>query len=72
MFFGGPKKRPKMTKEEANAIIQRAQTEEPLDLEKGDFAAMIIAALMVFLPFLLALSGSLLLLWWLLFHVLGS
>ena len=71
-MFLGKLKRPKMTKEEANAIIERSKTEEPLDLEKGDLLAMILAALSVFLPFVLAIGGSLLLLWWLIFNVWGS
>jgi len=41
----------------ADEIIERSKTEEPLELEKGDIPAMILAALIVFLPFVLAISG---------------
>jgi len=71
-MFLGKLKRPKMTKEEANSIIERSKTEEPLELEKGDLLAMILAALGVFMPFILGISGSLLLLWWLIFNVWGN
>ena len=68
-MFLGKLKRPKMTREEANAIIERSKTEEPLNLEKGDLLAMVLAAIKVFLPFVLAIGGSLIFLWWLIFHV---
>jgi len=69
MFLSKKHKRPKMTREEADAIIERSKTEEPLELEKGDIKAMILAAFIVFLPFVLAFSGALGLLYWFIFHV---
>ena len=61
----------KMTGEDVKAIMERTKTEDPLELEKGDLKAMILAAIIVFLPFILVFSGTLFLLWWLLFNVLG-
>ncbi|MCL2203713.1 MAG: hypothetical protein FWB88_07220 [Defluviitaleaceae bacterium] len=61
-----------ITAEEAKAIIERAKTEEPLELEKGDLPAMILAAFIVFLPFLLVFIGSLGLVFWLFFSLLGG
>jgi len=66
------KMRRKFTRKEADEIIERAKTEAPLELEKGDIPAMILAALMVFVPFTLALGGGLLLLWVFIFFVLGG
>jgi len=60
-----------MTLEEANAIMEKAKTEEPLELEKGDLKAMILAAFIVFMPFVLLIGGGIGLLWWVFFHVLG-
>lgn len=67
MFFSG--KRWKESKEQTTRarireIEERARHEESLELEKGDIPAMIIAALMVFIPFLIFFCGALLLLWW--------
>ena len=66
------KKRRKMTSEEADAIIERSKTEEPIELEKGDIPAMILAAIIVFLPFILALGTAMLILWWFIFSVWGA
>ena len=68
-MFGGGHKRRKMTREEADAIIERSKTEEPLELEKGDRLAMFIAAVIVFAPVVLAIVGVLALSWWIIFHV---
>jgi len=65
------KLRRKFTRKDADEIIERAKTEEPLELEKGDIPAMILAALMVFLPFVLALGGAMILLWFFIFFVWG-
>ena len=65
-------KRPRMTRAEADAIIEKAKTEAPLELEKGDLGAMIVAAIIVFMPFILLFSGVMLLAWWLVFGVLGG
>ena len=46
-----------MTKEQANAIIERSKKEDPLDLEKGDLPAIILAAFAVFGPFVLGFGG---------------
>ena len=62
----------KFTRKDANEIIERSKTEAPLELEKGDIPAMVLAAIMVFLPFVLALSGVILLLWLLIFVVWGG
>jgi hypothetical protein len=72
MFLSKKLKRPAMTREEADAIINKAKTEEPLQLEKGDIPAMIFAALIVFLPFVLAIGGSMVLLWFLIFYMWGG
>jgi len=72
MFLSRKLKRPKMTSEEMDAIIERAKTEPPLELEKGDLKAMIIAAFIVFFPFVLVFSGSLILIYWLIFYVWGG
>jgi dihydroxyacid dehydratase/phosphogluconate dehydratase len=69
MFLSKKLKRPRMTREEADAIIERAKTEAPLELEKGDIPAMMLAAVIVFLPFILVLGGSMVFLWWFIFHV---
>ena len=71
-MFLGKLKRKKMTREEANAIIKRAKTEEPLELEKGDLLAMVLAAIIVFVPFILVFSGVLVLAWWFIFRVWGG
>jgi hypothetical protein len=62
----------KFTRKDANEIIDRSKTDAPLELEKGDIPAMVLAAIMVFLPFVLALSGVILLLWLLIFVVWGG
>ena len=66
------KKRKRMTREESKAILERAKSEEPLELEKGDLPAIILAALMVFLPFILIFSGAVLLVMWLFFNLGGT
>jgi len=70
-MFLGKLKRKKMTREEADAIMERAKTEAPLELEKGDLKAMFLAALIVFVPFILLLGGAMIFLWWFIFHVWG-
>jgi len=72
MFLSKKHKRPRMTRDEANAIIERSKTEEPLELEKGDKLAMLFAAIIVFLPFVLVISGVLVLIYVLIFVVLGG
>ena len=54
----------RLTREKADAIIERAKTEEPLELEKGDKLAMLFAGLLVFVPFALVLAGAMLLVMW--------
>jgi hypothetical protein len=71
MFLSRKKKR-RLTGEDIDAIMERTKKEDPLELEKGDIPAMILAALMVFLPFVLVLGGGLLLLWFLIFSVWGG
>jgi len=71
-MFLGKLKRPRMTRAEAKAIIERSKTEEPLELEKNDLKAMFLAAIIVFLPFVLLISGALWLIWWLFFRVFGG
>jgi len=70
-MFLGKLKRPKMTREEADTIIEKAKTEEPLELEKGDLKAIILAAIIVFVPFILLFSGVLVFAWWFFVNVLG-
>jgi len=60
-----------MTREDANNIIEKAKTEEPLELEKGDLKAMFLAAIIVFLPFILIFAGALGLLYWFIFNIWG-
>jgi len=71
-MFLGKLKRKRMTRQEADAIIARSKTEAPLELEKGDLLAMFLAALKVFLPFVAALSGVFIFVWWFIFYVWGS
>jgi len=71
-MFLGKLKRKRMTSEEAKAIMEKAKTEAPLELEKGDLKAMLLAAIVVFLPFVLLLSGALGFLWWLILRVWGG
>jgi len=72
MFLSRKMKRPKMTNEEMNAILEKAKTEPPLELEKGDLKAMIIAAFIVFFPFILVFAGTLIFLYWFIFNVWGG
>ena len=66
------KRSPQVIRDEADAIIERAKTEPPLELEKGDLKAMFLAGLVVFVPFLLALIVPILLLYWFIFNVWGG
>ncbi|MCL2363904.1 MAG: hypothetical protein FWC71_04490 [Defluviitaleaceae bacterium] len=61
MFLLPRNMKKRMTREEANEIIERSKEEEPLELEKGDLKAIILAAIIVFVPFVLILAGALLL-----------
>ena len=67
MFLGKRKRR--YTSQDMDDILERAKTEEPLELEKGDKLAMFIAAVIVFLPAVLAIAGAMLLAWWFIFFV---
>ena len=71
MFLRRNQKR-RITKEEADAIIEKAKSEEPLELEKGDMLAMVLAAFRVFLPFVLLLGGSMFLVWWFITRIWAS
>ena len=71
MLLSRKYKRPTMTREEADAIIERARTEPPLELKKGEIIAMIMAAMIVFVPFLLLFSGTMGLLYFVIFHIVG-
>jgi membrane protein insertase Oxa1/YidC/SpoIIIJ len=62
----------KMTSEDADAILERAKTEEPLEIEKNDIKAMILAGIIVFVPFLLAFSGVIVFLYWFITRVWAS
>jgi len=66
------RKRKRMTAEEAQAIWERTKGEEPLELERNDLKAIILAALVVFIPFVLAFGGVLLLIWWFIMFVWGG
>jgi hypothetical protein len=68
MFLRKNQKRT-MTRKEADAIIERSKTEEPLEMEKGDLKAIMIAAFMVFAPFVIAFGGALWLLYLFIFNV---
>jgi hypothetical protein len=72
MLFNNKFKRKRMTREEADAIIERAKTESPLELEKGDKLAMFFAALIVFVPFVLVFCGILVFAWFFLFRIIGA
>jgi len=61
-----------MTLAEADAIIERSKTEPPLELEKGDLKAIFLAAIIVFVPFLLVFFGALVFLFWLFLRVAGG
>jgi len=69
MFLSKKMKRSRMTREEANAIIEKSKTEAPLELEENDLKAMIIAAIVVFAPFVLAFAGVFYFLYWFIFNV---
>ena len=71
-MFLGKYRRKRMTRAEANAVIEKAKYEAPLELEKGDIPAMILAALIVFVPFILVIAGTLGLIWFLIFVVIGG
>ncbi|MCL2752917.1 MAG: hypothetical protein FWE44_02065 [Defluviitaleaceae bacterium] len=71
MFLRKDQKK-RMTRQEANEILERAKKEEPLELEKGDMTAIILAALKVFVPFILLFAGAMLLIWWLIMFVWAS
>lgn len=45
--------------------LERAQNEAPLELERGDLKAIIIAALLAFIPIIVGLGGMMFLLYWL-------
>ena len=66
------RKRKRMTAAEAQSIWERSRNEEPLELEKNDLKAIILAALIVFIPFVLAFGGMLLLVWWFIIYVWGG
>jgi len=68
-MFLGKFKRPRMTSTEAKAIIEKSKSEAPLELEKGDLKAMLLAAIIVFVPFIAAFAGALGLLHWFIFNV---
>ncbi len=57
--------RKKMTKEERKELMEQLK-ETPL--EKGDFLAMVIAALLTFLPILIIFFGLLFFLIWFFFY----
>ena len=63
--------RKRMTHEAADAIMEKAKTEKPLELERGDLGAMILAAIIVYVPFLLLFGGALGFVWWFIFYVWG-
>jgi len=69
MFLSRVMKRNKMTRAQADAILERAKTEEPLELEKGDFTAMLIAAFIVFMPILLGIAAVLGFVYFFIFHI---
>jgi len=71
MFLSRKMKRNQMTREKANAILERTKTEAPLELEKNDLKAMILAAIIVFTPFVLIFAGALYFVWWFIFNVWG-
>jgi len=62
MFFSGFGRR----KAKAEEIEKRVKNEKPLDLEKGDLKAIIIAAFITMLPILLGLIAVVLIIYWLL------
>jgi len=72
MLFLNSRKRKGMTREEADAIINKSKTEAPLELEKGDLPAILMAAFIVFVPFLLAFGAAFGIVWWLMFRVIGG
>ena len=59
-------RRDQKRKIDVKAIEQRVKSEDSLDLEKGDLPAIFIAAFAVFMPFVLGLSGVLVLMYWIL------
>ena len=69
MLLSRMMRRRKMSRAQADAILERAKTEEPLELEKGDFTAMLIAAFIVFMPVLLGIAAVLGFLYFFVFHI---
>jgi len=61
MFFSGFGRRKAKTKE----IEKRVKDEKPLELEKGDLKAIIIAAFITMLPMLGIVIAALLIVYWL-------
>jgi len=72
MLLSRKMKRTRMTLKEADAIIEKSKTEQPLELEKGDVKAIILAGVVVFVPFLMIVAGSLGFLYWFIFFVWGG
>jgi hypothetical protein len=69
MFLFKNRKRPRMTVEEADAIIAKSRDEAPLELEKNDIKAIIIAGLIVFVPFVLIFGGALYFVYWFIVNI---
>ena len=63
MFFGRRKIEKLYNLEERE---KKARSEDPLELEKSDLPAIIIAALITFIPVFLFLAALLLGMWWVL------
>jgi len=61
-----------MTRAQADAILERTKNEEPLELEKNDLLAIIMAAFAVFVPFILILAGIMIGAWWFITMVWGA
>jgi len=61
MFLLPKNLKKRMTRQDADEILERAKDEEPLELEKGDLKAIILAAIIVFVPFVLVIIGAMLL-----------
>ena len=63
MLFFGKRKIDKLYNLEERE--KKAKSEDPLELEKGDMLAIIIAAIVTFIPVVLFLAAVLLGIWWL-------
>ena len=69
MLMSKMMKKNRMTRERADEIIEKSKSEPPLELEKGDLPAILLAAFITFTPFILVLGGAMWFVYWFIFNV---